>query len=161
MHAPQIEPFVPPEGFRPVQFHKGFMKANGPLYMRPDGDGVEIGVQVEERHCNPWDTAHGGFLMTFMDMVLPLSIGWALDRPGPYLTVSLTGDFLGAVRVNSWLVARARLVRATRSLAFAEGIARVDGEPMFRANITCKLPKGETGRQSARQMYETGGEHWQ
>jgi acyl-coenzyme A thioesterase PaaI-like protein len=158
MHSPQTEVSRPPEGFRPIQFRKGFMQVNGPLYMRPAGDSVEFGVRVEERHCNAWETAHGGFLMTFMDMVLPMTIGWALDRAGPFLTVSMAGDYLGAVPQGAWLEGRGRLVRATRSLAFAEGMASVGGEPLFRANITCKLPRTEAGRLTPRQMYERQSE---
>lgn len=154
MKSPHAEVTSPPAGFRALPFKTGFMHVNGPLYLRPDDTGgVRFGTRIEERHCNAWETAHGGFLMTFMDMVLPLTVGWELDRPGPFLTVHLSGDYVGSVPLGAWLEGKGRLVRATRSLAFAEGVAEVDGEAMFRASIICKLPRADAGKYTPRQLY--------
>jgi acyl-coenzyme A thioesterase PaaI-like protein len=155
MKSPPAEVSGPPAGFRALSFKKGFMQVNGPIYMRPDADdgGVRFGSLIEARHCNGSESAHGGFLMTFMDMVLPLTVGWELDRPGPFLTVSLSGDYVGTVPVGSWLEGKGRMVRATRSLAFADGVASVNGEIMFRASIICRLPRVDAGKFTPREMY--------
>ena len=63
-----------PPGFSALPTLGGFIAANGPLYLRHEGDRVQLGFRVEARHVNPLGVCHGGMLATFCDMLVPLSI---------------------------------------------------------------------------------------
>ena len=70
----QREAIVVPDGFKPMAMGGDFIGINGPIYIRHQGPLVQLGLRVEQRHCNPMGNCHGGMLASFADMVLPLSI---------------------------------------------------------------------------------------
>src|ERR1700760_2479942 len=124
-----------PEGFAPFKLAMGFVNVNGPLYGRWDGTHLLMGFRVEERHCNPGMVAHGGMMATFADMLLPFASRFQSKTDMGFLpTVNLTCDFLAPVKLGAWVEGRADVVRMTRNLLFAQGVATADGEPCLRAN---------------------------
>ncbi len=129
-----------PPGFAPFRLALGFIETVGPLYGRWDGERLSMGFRVEERHCNPGRVAHGGMLATFADMFLPIlaRMQSKLDF-GMTPTVNLTCDFLAPAPLGSWVEGRAELVKSTRNLLFAQGIATSDGNPALRANGIFKI----------------------
>ncbi len=138
-----------PEGWRPFPIRDGFISVNGPLYLRPEGDGIVVGMRVEARHCNPNGVCHGGMLMTFADMMLPIGARVAAKMPPVFLpTINLAMDYLAPAPLGSWIEGRARVLRVTRNLVFADGIITAGDTPIARANGTFKIgkPLAELGR---------------
>jgi len=119
-----------PEGFRPLRFSVGFLEAIGPLYGRWDGTHLLMGFRVEERHCNPGMVAHGGMMATFADMFIPIGARMQSKADVGFApTVNLTLDF----------IAPAKLLRAGKSLFFAQGTATADGILCLRASAIFKV----------------------
>jgi acyl-coenzyme A thioesterase PaaI-like protein len=56
-------------------------------------------------------------------------------------TVSLTVDFLSSAMLGEWVEGSAELIRATRTLAFAQGTARVGDRIVIRMNGIFSLPR--------------------
>jgi len=129
-----------PEGFRPIPITSGFIGINGPLYLRhvvrEAGDLVHIGFRVEERHTNPMNNCHGGMLATFCDMLLPLSIHRLSKEVGHRFlpTINLQIDYLAPCPLGSWVQGEVQVLRATRSLVFAQALVSADGTPAVRAS---------------------------
>ena len=99
-----------------------------------------LGFRVEERHCNPGRVAHGGMLATFADMLLPIASRFQSKLDMGFLpTVNLACDFLAPAAKGAWVEGRAEVVRMTRNLLFAQGLASADGEPCLRANGIFKI----------------------
>jgi uncharacterized protein (TIGR00369 family) len=120
----------------------GFVGHIGPIYRKQIGTRSIAGFRVEERHCNPSGICHGGWLSTFADVQLVRQIGLALNMGGSGLrTVSLTVDFLSSAKLGEWVEGSAELIRATRSLAFAQGTARVGDRIIIRMNGIFSLPR--------------------
>ena len=127
----------------------GFAAAMGPILQRIE-DGQSIaGFVVETRHCNPSGTCHGGWLSTFADVTLARQAHLDLGAGASLRTVSLTVDFLDAARPSEWVEGRARLMRATGTLAFLEGEARVGTRAVLRMNAIFRIrrsPHATAGR---------------
>ncbi len=129
-----------PEGFAPFKIAMGFLAANGPLYGKWDGTHLLMGFRVEPRHCNPGQVAHGGDACDLRrhapshSFALPGQDRHGLpadDQPGLRLP--------GARAAGLLVEGRAEIVRMTRNLLFAQGLATADGEPCLRANGIFKI----------------------
>ncbi len=123
-----------PPGFRELPVTEDFLAVNGPLYARRDGNQLALGFRVEQRHCNPAQSCHGGMLMTFADMQLAIGANFAGDLKRFLPTVSLTSDFLAPAPLGSWVEGRAEIARQARTLVFAHALISADGNPVVRAN---------------------------
>lgn len=126
-----------------------FIAANGPIYLRHErgahiADGgvlVQMGFRVEARHCNPMRICHGGWLASFADMLMPLSIHRKSAEVGLRFlpTISLQIDYLAPARLGAWVMGEAQVLRTTRSLVFAQGLVTADGEPALRCSGIFKI----------------------
>lgn len=131
---------VPP-GFVPFPAGGNFMHINGPLYLLHQGEVVKFGMRVQERHINPMGNLHGGMMATFCDMLVPLSVHRKSDQVSNRFlpTISLQIDYLAPSPLGCWLEGTAQLLRATRSMVFAQGLVTADGVPCARASGVFKL----------------------
>lgn len=120
----------------------GFVGANGPLWLRREGAGIVLGFRVEERHCNPNKVCHGGMLMTFADMTLPIGARVAAKMEAVFLpTIHLAMDYLAPAPLGAWVEGRARVLRVTRNLVFADGLITIGEEVVARPNGVFKIGK--------------------
>lgn len=130
-----------PAGFRPVSAGAGFIAANGPLFLRHEGELVQLGFRVEARHCNPMDICHGGMMATFCDMLLPL----VTHRRVPEIarrflpTIALQIDYLAPSPLGAWVQGEAQVLRTTRTMVFAQGLVSADGTPVARCSGIMKI----------------------
>ena len=94
-----------PDGFRPLRIGGEFVAVNGPLYLRHEGDLVQLGFRVEPRHCNPMSICHGGMLANFCDMLLPVTVHRKSSEVGRRFlpTVSLQLDYLAPSALGAWV----------------------------------------------------------
>ena len=130
-----------PSGFRPLRTMGDFIAANGPLYVRSEGKVVQLGFRVEARHTNPMRICHGGMMASFCDMLLPISIHRKSKEVGfRFLpTINLQIDYLAPAPLGAWIQGEADLLKATRSLVFAQGLVTADGTPCARVSGIFKI----------------------
>ena len=126
----------PPEGFELASSKAPFLNYVGPIYERRTEGGVERCFWAAEQHSNGLGLTHGGMLATFMDGTLALACTTQAQVP---VTISLSLDYLRMARSGEWIIGEARILRATRELAFAEGRAHVGGVDVVRASGVFKL----------------------
>jgi uncharacterized protein (TIGR00369 family) len=138
MDMPVTAPEVPP-GFREIPTVK-YAHINGPLYGRLVDGKFTLGFRVEERHCNPWNTCHGGMLMTLADMTLSLGANLQEKLYRFLPTVKLEGDYLAPAEIGAWLEGDCEVLRVTRNLVFTQGLIRAGDRPIMRASAIMKLP---------------------
>lgn len=128
----------PPEGFVKAEGRGLFSTLNGPYFTRPsEGELVEQAFFALPRHCNGVGLVHGGMLSAFMDGVLAGAVWRGAQKRA--VTIHLSIDFLHMARAGDWVHGEARLTRATREVAFAEGRAYVGGHDVVRASGVFKL----------------------
>ena len=130
-----------PAGFRPLTMGGDFIGINGPIYLHHVGDDVRVGFRVEKRHTNPMGICHGGMMASFCDMLLPISAHRkSAQARGRFLpTINLQIDYLAPAPLGAWVEGEAQVLRVTRSLVFAQGLVKADGEPVARVSGIFKL----------------------
>jgi uncharacterized protein (TIGR00369 family) len=105
------------------------------------GDGKsEIELAIENRHENSWDMAHGGVLMTLLDVAMAMA-GRSDDADGRgVVTIEMKTTFMAPGRGK--LRARGTCVHCTTTMAFCEAeIVDADDRIVSRASGTFKFIK--------------------
>jgi len=129
-----------PQGFTVLPIGGDYMAANGPLYARVVEGRVQLGFRVQQRHTNPLGICHGGMLASFADMLLPVCTLRQSDVGRRFLpTISLQLDYLAPAPLGAWVQGEAEVLRTTRKMVFAQGVARIDGEPVLRVSGLLKI----------------------
>lgn len=97
-----------PEGYRQMDWRRGFGTQVGPLYQREDGADYARAFFVQEHHVNGMNNCHGGMLMTFADMAWGHAISVIYKRY--WVTVRLVTDFVSAAHLGEWVEGNAQIV---------------------------------------------------
>ena len=125
----------PPPGFEPLFRTSPFLDLLGPFFHRKESDGTfVVGLRVLPKHANARGTAHGGLLMTLLDIAIGYRTSLSQDPPAAITTASITADFAGAPKVGDWVEAHVDVQKVGGRLAFANAFLVVDGERIVRAS---------------------------
>ena len=135
-----ILPAGVPEGFVAFNPRDDFVGYVGPLYIKPESDGLRVGFLIDRRHTNPMGVAHGGMMMTVADMALGIGCGYVTGLRFPHPTVSLNCDFMRGPKLGQFVEGKARIARRTRHFIFANCELTADGEVMMTASGVFKTP---------------------
>jgi uncharacterized protein (TIGR00369 family) len=103
----------------------GLVGLIGPLYARHNGDGVAVGLRVDERHLNTRGFLHGGVIAALLDIALSDNISARGTRGS--VTANLTIQYVAKSKPGDWLEASASSVDVGRRLAHARGELRAEG----------------------------------
>ena len=145
-----------PEGFIVMRMPANpFIDGIGPLYGRLEDDRFVMGIRVENRHCNPGGTCHGGMIMTLSDMLLLMgsNIEGRVNRY--FTTVNVTCDFIAPAPIDAWIEGRMQVLRVARSLVFAQGLFTIGDTAVARCNGILK-PVSEPDPRYDGRRYFTG-----
>jgi uncharacterized protein (TIGR00369 family) len=92
-----------PDGYRRMDWFRGFGRQIGPLYERIGADGsYERAFLVCEHHTNGMGNCHGGMLMAFADTAFGHAVSMKM-RNHYWVTVRLVTDFLSAAKLGDWV----------------------------------------------------------
>ena len=97
----------------------------GPFYARDEGGNLVLGLRVAEKHTNACGFVHGGLLLTLADVALGYAAEGSVDPPTRLITVSISADFAGSVRLGDWVEARVDVQKVTAE-ANAQGVTPYD-----------------------------------
>ena len=111
------------------------------LLEAPPGEG-RVALVLQPRHLNSWKVAHGGVLMTLLDIAMAIA-GRSLDpdaRGG--VTVEMKTSFLQPGPAGHRLVAHAKAFHRSTTMSFCEGEVRdADDRLIAKAMGTFKTLK--------------------
>ena len=134
------EPAVPP-GFAPMVMGGAFIRVNGPLYVKQEAGRAWMGFRVETRHTNPMGICHGGMMAAFCDMLLPV----CAHHLEPTLekrflpTITLNMEYLAPTPLGAWVEGEGKVLRATGTLAFLQGVVMANDRLVARASGVFKI----------------------
>jgi uncharacterized protein (TIGR00369 family) len=100
-------------------------------------DGLEKGVArlsmtIRPEFMTSWGTAHGGSILSLLDITLSMTARTLYDPPRSVMTIDLSTQFISTA--SGVLRAEGRVMRAGQSTIFCEGEARNDkGELVAKA----------------------------
>lgn len=128
----------PPEGFTRSEGRGPFSTHNGPYFHRlGEGGLVEQAFYALPRHVNGIGLVHGGMLSAFTDGLLAMAVGRGTGQVA--VTIHLSIDFLHMARQGEWVIGEAKMSRASRDVAFADGRLHARGVDIVRASGVFKL----------------------
>jgi uncharacterized protein (TIGR00369 family) len=133
----------PPPGFEPLFRSSPFLETTGPFFYRnePDG-GFIVAVRVLPKHGNARGSAHGGLLLTLLDIALGYRAAFSQDPPAALTTATLSADFVGSPKLGDWVEAHVDVQKVGSRLAFANAFLVVNGERLVRANAVFSRGSG-------------------
>lgn len=105
-----------------------------------DGGDGHLVLRVEREHLNGWNNAHGGVLMSLLDVAMALACSHADEQSRGCVTVEMKTSFLRpGGDVGEVLEAFGSVRHRTRSIAFCEAEVRnAAGETVATASGTFK-----------------------
>ena len=113
-----------PTGFR---LNVPFIKELGVEFISA-GDGRSVvALNLEPWHLNSWSVAHGGVIMSLLDVAMAVAGRSLSAGAGGGVTVEMKTSFLQPARAGSRLIVSGLAYHRSTTMAFCEGEVR-DGE---------------------------------
>lgn len=141
--------------------HIPFVQQLGFELVRMDEGEAELRVAIGDLHLNSWEVAHGGVLMTLLDVAMAHAArSIHRDQPGfgpGVVTVEMKTSFMrpGEGRLR----AVGRLLHRTATMAFTEGsVLGEDGRLCAHATGTFKYLKALPGKGRSLKALQRAGD---
>jgi acyl-CoA thioesterase len=130
---------TPPREF-PVDIP--FVKDLGIELISAENARAVLGLSLSPRHLNSWSVAHGGVLMTLLDVAMAAA-GRSIDPAwGGAVTLEMKTSFLQPAKAGSRLLASAHAFHHSNTTAFCEAEVRdTDDRLIAKAMGTFKYLK--------------------
>src|SRR5260370_22287540 len=133
----------PRAGFEPLFRTSPFLDTVGPFFYRKEADGgFVVGLRVLPKHANARGGAHGGLLLTLIDVALGYRAAFSQDPPAALTTASICADFAGTAKLGDWVEAHVDVQKVGNRLAFANAFLMVNGERPVRASAVFSCVTG-------------------
>ena len=101
-----------------------FIKELGVEFISAADGSAVVALNLEPWHLNSWSVAHGGVLMSLLDVAMAVA-GRSLDtKAGGGVTVEMKTSFLQPAKGGTRLTASARAFHRSKTMAFCEGEVR-------------------------------------
>jgi acyl-CoA thioesterase len=108
-----------------------FIKDLGIEFISADGGHAVVALDLAERHLNSWSVAHGGVLMTLLDVAMAVA-GRSLDPcAGGGITVEMKTTFVQPANARSRLIVSAHAFHRSTAMAFCDGEVRDTDERLI------------------------------
>jgi acyl-coenzyme A thioesterase PaaI-like protein len=136
-NLPREEPVR--DGFERHTRRSGLTDPWQPIYARQSAHGVSLAIRADAPHANSRGFVHGGLITALADNAMGLSCGQQVANTSDLVTVSLSVDFVGFAKVGQWLEIRPEVIKAGKSLCFANALVLADDSVCARASGVFKV----------------------
>jgi acyl-CoA thioesterase len=101
-----------------------FIKDMGVEFVSAENGRAVVALDLAPRHLNSWSVAHGGVLMTLLDLAMAVA-GRSLDpTAGGGVTLEMTTSFLQPANAGTRLIVSAHAYHRSNTMAFCDGEVR-------------------------------------
>jgi uncharacterized protein (TIGR00369 family) len=108
-----------------------FIKDLGIEFVSAENGRAVVALDLAPRHLNSWSVAHGGVLMTLLDVAMAVA-GRSLDpAAGGGVTVEMKTSFLQPANAGARLIVSAHAFHRTSTMAFCDGEVRDTDERLI------------------------------
>jgi acyl-CoA thioesterase len=112
-----------------------FLKDLGVEFLGADAGRATFALQLQARHLNSWNVAHGGVIMTLLDVAMSVA-GRSLDPlAAGGVTVEMKTSFLQPGAAGSRLIASGRAFHRSKTMAFCEGEVRDGSDSLIAKSM--------------------------
>ena len=116
------------------------------IRLRSRGEGVAVlELTLRPELMNSWESAHGGVIMTLLDIAMAVAARSADPKALGAITVEMKTSFIGPSQ--DILVAEGRCIHFGKSIAFCEGEARDAGGKLVAKASGTFMVRRERGGQ--------------
>lgn len=133
MHYPELQADFP---------ENPFLREMGVEFLGMGEGEAQVALKLEPRHMNSWQVAHGGVVMSMLDVVMSMA-GRSLDpaaRGG--VTIEMKTSFMQpAGRPGDRVVAKGKAIHRSTTMCFCEGELWRSGRLVAKAMGTFKYLK--------------------
>jgi uncharacterized protein (TIGR00369 family) len=108
-----------------------FVRDLGIEFISAENGHALLALDLTPRHLNSWNVAHGGVLMTLLDVAMAVA-GRTLDpAAGGGVTVEMKTNFLQPANAGTRLLASGHVYHRSSSMAFCDGEVRDSQERLI------------------------------
>jgi uncharacterized protein (TIGR00369 family) len=118
----------------------GFLSLIGPLWHRVSNGDHEYAILAQDKHHNRRGLVQGGVLMTLADRASGMIARLVSGKP-TLATIQMDVHFIDSGRIGELLVAKPRVIRATRSLIFTTAEVTTESRCVVTASGVFKILK--------------------
>jgi acyl-CoA thioesterase len=118
---------------QPIAFRNDipFIKDLGVEFISAENGRAVVALDLTARHLNSWSVAHGGVLMTLLDVAMAVA-GRTLDpTAGGGVTLEMKTSFLQPANAGTRLIVSGHAFHRSSTLAFCEGEVRDTAERLI------------------------------
>jgi uncharacterized protein (TIGR00369 family) len=130
---------MPPEGFEQMPIFGPFHEALGPMFVKREKAGHVVGMRVEDKHRNRGQMMHGGMICTLADTATHWAAKHAREPILKVLTTGLSVNLMGNAKPGEWVEAHAEVLRAGRSIVFANCLITCAGRVVAQATAQFQI----------------------
>jgi uncharacterized protein (TIGR00369 family) len=94
---------------------------------------ARLSMTIRPEFMTSWGTAHGGSILSLLDITLSMAARTLYDPPRSIMTIDLSTQFIGTT--TGILVAEGRVMRAGQTTIFCEGEARSEAGDLIAKAI--------------------------
>ncbi|MGQ9425300.1 PaaI family thioesterase [Gilvimarinus sp. F26214L] len=128
-----------PGGYEPLYRESAYIETIGPVYHKRTPECLVLAMRASEKHCNVRGNIHGGVVSGLLDTAMGYNISFAEEPPLSAVTITLTVDYMGAVRCGDWLEAHTHIQKLGHKLAFVQATLMVGDTQVARGNGVFKI----------------------
>jgi acyl-CoA thioesterase len=118
---------------QPIAFRNDipFIKDLGVEFISAENGRAVVALTLAARHLNSWSVAHGGVLMTLLDVAMAVA-GRSLDpAAGGGVTVEMKTSFLQPANAGTRLIVSGHAFHRSSTMAFCDGEVRDTDERLI------------------------------
>ncbi|HEY4446915.1 MAG TPA: PaaI family thioesterase [Steroidobacteraceae bacterium] len=108
-----------------------FVKDLGIEIVSAENGRAIVALDLAPRHLNSWSVAHGGVLMTLLDLAMAAAGRSLNPAAGGGVTVEMKTSFLQPANAGTRLVASAHVFHRSNTMAFCDGEVRDTDERLI------------------------------
>jgi acyl-CoA thioesterase len=122
-----------------------FIQDLGVEFISAENGTASVALTLTQRHLNSWAVAHGGVLMSLLDVVMAVAGRTVFPDAGGGVTVEMKTSFLQSAKADSRLIATGRAFHRSSTMAFCEGEVRDANDRLIAKSMgTFKYHKTKT-----------------
>lgn len=128
--------------FESVGQNHSFLGHVGGIERRSLDGGIETRLQIESHHLNPNGTAHGGVLLTLLDVTLGMAVEAFLRCEGDRhpVTIQLTSNMIAAAPAGATVIGQAQVEGNSRTMSWVSGRLVADGRTLMTGSAVFRNP---------------------
>lgn len=126
-----------------------FIKELGVEFISASDGRSVVALNLEPWHLNSWSVAHGGVLMSLLDVAMAVAGRSLMEGAGGGVTVEMKTSFLQPAKAGSRLMVSGYAFHRSTTMAFCEGAVRDTHDRLIAKSMgTFKYFKSEAGTES-------------